>query len=147
MCVFKYHAFIFYIRPPRWRCKTIHMQEKAQIVFPASRGGRALQHVGGLVWRLLSWGLDSHPSLLPSSHRLPLAGGEVTCVLYIGQLIAAHAAKEYWQIKERQNVVFIECNPKLQGLTSSFLVIGQILPRNQFFWEQFNEDDFLPCYL
>ncbi len=22
MCVFKYHAFIFYIRPPRWRCKT-----------------------------------------------------------------------------------------------------------------------------
>jgi hypothetical protein len=25
MCVFKYHAFIFYIRPPRWRCKTIHI--------------------------------------------------------------------------------------------------------------------------
>ncbi len=24
MCVFKYHAFIFYIRPPRWRCKTVH---------------------------------------------------------------------------------------------------------------------------
>jgi hypothetical protein len=23
MCVFKYHAFIFYIRPPRWRCKTL----------------------------------------------------------------------------------------------------------------------------
>jgi hypothetical protein len=22
MCVFKYHAFIFEIRPPRWRCKT-----------------------------------------------------------------------------------------------------------------------------
>ncbi len=23
MCVFKYHAFIFPVRPPRWRCKTI----------------------------------------------------------------------------------------------------------------------------
>jgi hypothetical protein len=23
MCVFKYHAFIFSIRPPRWRCKTL----------------------------------------------------------------------------------------------------------------------------
>jgi hypothetical protein len=22
MCVFKYHAFIFPVRPPRWRCKT-----------------------------------------------------------------------------------------------------------------------------
>jgi hypothetical protein len=23
MCVFKYHAFIFYVQPPRWRCKTV----------------------------------------------------------------------------------------------------------------------------
>ncbi len=30
MCVFKYHAFIFYIRPPRWRCKTSTIDEKCK---------------------------------------------------------------------------------------------------------------------
>ncbi len=27
MCVFKNHAFIFPVRPPRWRCKTIHIRQ------------------------------------------------------------------------------------------------------------------------
>ncbi len=33
MCVFKYHAFIFPVRPPRWRCKTIILPPQPRYLF------------------------------------------------------------------------------------------------------------------
>ncbi len=37
MCVFKYHAFIFYIRPPRWRCETVHLILTGQPATPGKQ--------------------------------------------------------------------------------------------------------------
>ena len=39
MCVFKYHAFIFYIRPPRWRCKTIPSMKSGDVCICIVRKG------------------------------------------------------------------------------------------------------------
>ncbi len=33
MCVFKYHAFIFCMRPPRWRCETLTSINRIAFIF------------------------------------------------------------------------------------------------------------------